>query len=139
MVLSPSRKENEMARITQIGRVIIPSPDPDRSIAFYTENLGFTVAADVAYGDGNRWVELTPPGGGANVALGPPAGGFQPPHRTGIAISTEDARADHEELKANGVDVDDDLMGGDGVVPLMFGLRDPDGNNLMIVESQQQS
>ncbi|HLI10874.1 MAG TPA: VOC family protein [Alphaproteobacteria bacterium] len=123
-----------MAAITQIGRVIIPSPDQDASIAFYTEKLGFTVAADVAYGEGNRWVELTPPGGGANIALGPPMGSFQPPHSTGIAISTKDARADYEELKAKGVDVDENLMGGDGPVPLMFGLRDNDGNNLMIVE-----
>jgi catechol 2,3-dioxygenase-like lactoylglutathione lyase family enzyme len=128
-----------VARITQIGRVIIPAPDQDASIAFYTEKLGFTVAADVAYGDGNRWVELTPPGGGANIALGPPMGSFQAPHRTGIALSTDDARADHEELKAKGVDVDEDLMGGDGTVPLMFGLRDGDGNNLMIVESREQS
>jgi hypothetical protein len=36
----------------------------------------------------------------------------------------------------NGVDVDENLMGGDGPVPLMFGLRDIDGNNLMIVESR---
>jgi lactoylglutathione lyase len=128
-----------MASLTQIGRVIIPSPDQDASIAFYTEKLGFTVAADVAYGEGYRWVELAPPGGGANIALGPPMGSFQPPHNTGIAVSTKDARADYDELKANGVEVDDELMGGDGPVPLMFGLRDPDGNNLMIVESQQQS
>jgi catechol 2,3-dioxygenase-like lactoylglutathione lyase family enzyme len=124
-----------VAHITQIGRVIIPSSDQDASIAFYTQKLGFTVAADVAYGDGNRWIELAPPGGGANIALGPPMGGFQPPHSTGIAISTKDARADHEELKAKGVEVDENLMGGDGTVPLMFGLRDRDGNNLMIVES----
>jgi hypothetical protein len=42
-------------------------------------------------------------------------------------------------LKSNGVEVDEDLMGGDEPVPLMFGLRDIDGNNLMIVESQEQS
>ncbi len=127
-----------MARITEIGRVIIPSPDQDASIAFYTEKLGFTVIADVPFGDGNRWVELAPPGGGANIALGPPMGSFQAPHTTGITISTEDARADHEELKGKGVDVDEDLMGGDGPVPLMFGFRDCDGNSLMIVESQEQ-
>ena len=124
-----------MARITQIGRVIIPSTDQDAAIAFYTEKLGFTVAADVPFGEGYRWVELAPPGGGANIALGTPMGSFQPPHSTGIAISTSDARGDHEDLKAKGVDVDPDLMGGDGTVPLMFGLRDGDGNNLMIVEA----
>lgn len=81
---------------------------------------------------------FTPPGGRTNIALGPPMGSFQPPHSTGIAISTKDAHADHEELKANGVDVDENLMGGDGTVPLMFGLRDGDGNTLMIVESHEQ-
>ena len=126
-----------MARITQIGRVIVPTADQDAAIAFYTGKLGFTVAADVAYGEGYRWVEVTPPGGGANIALGTPMGSFRPPHSTGIAISTEDARGDHEELKAKGVDVDESLMGGEGEVPLMFGLRDGDGNNLMIVEARR--
>ena len=125
-----------MTRISQIGRVIIPTADQDAAIAFYTEKLGFTVAADVAYGEGFRWVEVTPPGGGANIALGTPMGSFQPPHSTGITITTDDARGDHEELKAKGVDVDEGLMGGEGEVPLMFGLRDGDGNTLMIVEAR---
>jgi hypothetical protein len=40
----------------------------------------------------------------------------------------------HEELKGQGIDVDAELMGGDGTVPLLFGFRDGDGNSLMIVE-----
>ena len=45
-----------------------------------------------------------------------------------------DARAAHDDLKGRGVDVDEELMGGDGTVPLLFGFRDQDGNDLMIVE-----
>ena len=54
---------------------------------------------------------------------------------TGIAISSADVRADHAELKERGVDVDDEIMGGDGTVPMLFFFRDIDKNHLMIVEA----
>jgi catechol 2,3-dioxygenase-like lactoylglutathione lyase family enzyme len=129
-----------MPQITQLGRVMVPVADQDRGIAWYTEKLGFTLAADVPFGPENseRWVEVAPPGGGAALALVPPRGDTQPGGMTGIALESRDPRADHEELRANGVDVDDELMGGDGTVPLLFFFRDGDGNHLMIVEAQQQ-
>ena len=43
-----------MARISQLGRVVVPVSDQDAAIAFYTEKLGFTVSADVPYGEGDR-------------------------------------------------------------------------------------
>ena len=55
---------------------------------------------------------------------------------TGIALATADPRAVHEELKAKGVDVDAETMGGDGTVPLLFFFRDQDANSLMVVESR---
>src|SRR3954447_21285034 len=127
-----------MAGVTSIGRVIIPVSDQDAAIAFYRDKLGFSLTADVPFGNGERWVEVSPPSGGAAIALAPPMGEFQPGHTTGIALSSPDPRLDHDDLKAKGVDVDADLMGGDGTVPLMFGLRDSEGNSLMIVEEQQQ-
>jgi len=123
-----------VASITKLGRVIIPVSDQDAAIAFYTEKLGFSVTADVPYGNGDRWIEVAPPDGGAAIALSTPMGGFQAGRETGIALETSDARAAHEELKGRGIDVDADLMGGDGTVPLLFGFRDGDGNGLMIVE-----
>ena len=60
-----------MARISQLGRVVVPVSDQDAAIAFYTEKLGFTVSADVPYGEGDRWVEVSPPKGGAAIALSP--------------------------------------------------------------------
>ena len=96
--------------------------------------FGFSVTSDIPFGDGDRWVEVAPASGGAAIALTRPMNDFQPGRDTGIALETSDARAAHDELKAQGIDVDAELMGGDGTVPLLFGFRDGDGNSLMIVE-----
>lgn len=125
-----------MPQITQVGRIMVPVADQDAAIAFYTGTLGFSLTADAAFGQGERWVEVSPPGGGAAVALVPPQGSYQPGRMTGIALGSADARADQAELKGKGVDTDADLMGGEGGVPLMFFFRDQDKNTLMLVEEE---
>jgi catechol 2,3-dioxygenase-like lactoylglutathione lyase family enzyme len=125
-----------MAGITKLGRVIVPVADQDAAIAFYTDKLGFSLAADVPYGDGERWVEVAPPDGTAAIALVPGQGDYQPGRMTGIALATTDARGTHTDLKSKGVDVEAELMGGEGAVPLLFSFRDPDGNGMMVVEAQ---
>jgi hypothetical protein len=107
------------------------SHDPERKEGAHggtrgspADKLGFTLSADQPYGEGDRWVEVTPPGGGAAIALSRGMGEYQPGRETGIALSSPDPKADHEELKAKGVAVDEELMGGDGTVPLLFMFRD---------------
>jgi catechol 2,3-dioxygenase-like lactoylglutathione lyase family enzyme len=123
-----------MPGITQLGRVLVPVSDQDEAIGFYTQVLGCTLTSDVPFGDGSRWVEVTPPAGGAAIALVPPQGSFQPGRMTGISLGSPDPRADYAELAGKGVDVDAELMGGDGGVPVLFFFRDRDKNQLMIVE-----
>ena len=125
-----------MPQITKVGRVMVPVGDQDAAIAFYTGKLGFSLVADVPFGDGDRWVEVAPSSGGTSIALVPPRGEYQAGRMTGVALESPDPRADHAELTANGVDVDAELMGGDGAVPLLFFFRDQDGNQLMIGEAQ---
>ncbi len=125
-----------MLQITQVGRVMVPVSDQDAAIAFYTNTLGFSLVADVPFGEGDRWVEIAPKGGGTALALVPPRGDYQPGRMTGIALVSPDPRADHAEMQANNIDVDGELMGGDGTVPLLFFFRDHDGNQLMVVEGQ---
>jgi catechol 2,3-dioxygenase-like lactoylglutathione lyase family enzyme len=125
-----------MPQIKQVGRVMVPVADQDAGIAFYTGTLGFELVADVPFGENDRWVEVAPPGGGAAIALVPPRGDYQPGRMTGIALVSSDPRADQAELREKGVDVDDELMGGDGTVPLLFFFRDHDANHLMVVEEQ---
>jgi catechol 2,3-dioxygenase-like lactoylglutathione lyase family enzyme len=125
-----------MPRISKLGRVMVPVSDQDEAIQFYTASLGFSLAADIPFGDGERWVEVTPPSGGSAIALVPPRGDYQTGRMTGIALESADARADHAELSENGVDVDPELMGGDGTVPLLFFFRDNNANQLMVVQEQ---
>jgi catechol 2,3-dioxygenase-like lactoylglutathione lyase family enzyme len=125
-----------MSNISQLGRVIVPVSDQDKAIAFYTEKLGFSLTADVPFGEGDRWVEVTPAGGGAAIALSRAMEHFPAGRETGIALTTTDARAAHTELKEQGVQVEEP-RGGDGTVPLLFMFKDADGNGLMVVEQPE--
>ena len=118
--------------ISQIRTVAIPASDQERSLAFYTGVLGFEKTLDAPFGPGQRWIEVSPPGGGSSLAI-PPLGDAQAGVDTGIRFETTDAEADHEALKAAGADVDPEILRFPGVPP-MFTFRDPDGNRLYVVE-----
>jgi lactoylglutathione lyase len=123
-----------MTQVTKVGQVVVPVSDKDQAIAFYTQKLGFTLVADLPFGDGDRWIEVAPPGGGVTVAFGPAGNDFQPGRPTGILLGSPDPAADRTELEGLGVDVDPQLMGGGAGVPLMFSFRDQDKNSLMVVQ-----
>jgi catechol 2,3-dioxygenase-like lactoylglutathione lyase family enzyme len=122
--------------INQLGRVIIPVSDQDRSLEFYTEKLGFEVRADIPFGEGDRWLEVAPPGSSAAIAIMPPYPGETPDNKqTCVAFTTDDLDAAHAELKERGVDVEEP-MGGEGPVPRMFFFNDLDKNKLLLVEDE---
>jgi catechol 2,3-dioxygenase-like lactoylglutathione lyase family enzyme len=118
--------------ITQVRTIAVPTTDQARSLAFYTDILGFEKTLDAPFGPGQRWIEVTPPGGGATIAL-PPQGDAPAGIDTGIRLETDDAEADHRALKAAGANVDADVLRYPGVPP-MFTFRDPDGNTLYVVQ-----
>jgi catechol 2,3-dioxygenase-like lactoylglutathione lyase family enzyme len=123
--------------INQLGRVIIPVSDQDRSLEFYTEKLGFEVRADIAFGEGDRWLEVAPPGSAAAIAIMPPHPGDTPNNtQTCVAFTTDDLDAAHAELQDRGVDVEEP-MGGEGPVPRMFFFDDLDGNKLLLVQENE--
>ena len=72
-----------MSSISQLGRVIVPVSDQDKAIEFYTDKLGFSLTADAPYGDGDRWIEVTPSQGGAAIALRPAWASSRPVARPG--------------------------------------------------------
>lgn len=123
------------SRVNKISTVIIPIADVDRAIEFYTEKLGFNKRLDVPFEGQYRWVEVAPADGVTTVALAPPApGGSTGNRETGISLQTDDIDAYHAELKAKGVDVDDEVSRMGDPVPPLFWLRDPEGNSLMVVQ-----
>jgi catechol 2,3-dioxygenase-like lactoylglutathione lyase family enzyme len=121
-------------RITQVGTVIVPVSNQDQALEFFTETLGFEKRMDAPYGDGERWLEIAPPGGTTAIALVPPRQGDSAGGNTMVAFTTEDVDADHETLRGRGVQVDEEVTRGGGGVPPMFFFSDPDGNRFLIVQ-----
>lgn len=109
--------------------------DQDASLAFYTGKLGWEVRGDQVFGPENehRWLEVAPPGSVARLALNAPMGWA--PGGSAIGIEVDDVLAEHARLSAvGGIDLDPEPMQVPGA-PLMFALRDPDGNFVWVVSS----
>ena len=122
-------------RVNKISTVVIPVADVDGAIEFYTEKLGFNKRVDIPFGDKYRWVEVGPGDAVTTIALAPPPpGGSTGKRETGIGLQADDIDAYHADLKAKGVDVDDEVSRMGDPVPPLFWLRDPEGNSLMVVQ-----
>jgi catechol 2,3-dioxygenase-like lactoylglutathione lyase family enzyme len=122
-------------RISQVSTVIVPVSDQDRAIEFYTGKLGFEKRADIPMGEAMRWVEVAPAGAATTIAIVPPREGEPTGVQTRVAFATDDIDADHASLKAQGVDVDDEVSRMGGPVPPMFWFRDQDANSFLIVQT----
>jgi catechol 2,3-dioxygenase-like lactoylglutathione lyase family enzyme len=130
--------------IDLVQLVTIPTSDQARSLAFY-ESLGLEVRADFPWADGHRWIEMYPPGTSTGLSL-VPAGPDPTGIRTGIILNTGDIDATHARMAGLGVDVDPIARVGSPVKarigavekaepePPMFWFRDPDENELLIVQ-----
>ena len=118
--------------VTSIGVAMFTVADQDAALAFYTEKLGYEVRGDMRFGENGemRWLEVAPAGSTARLALNPPMQGA--PGGSGIGVETPDVLGEHKRLKALGVDVDPEPMRSPGA-PLLFMLRDPDGNHIAVV------
>jgi catechol 2,3-dioxygenase-like lactoylglutathione lyase family enzyme len=95
-----------------IGHVTVVVDDYDRAIAWYTEVLGFGLAADRPLGAGKRWVLVAPPGAGRTSLLlakadGPDQAahvGDQTGGRVFLFLMTDDFARDHAAFEARGVE-----------------------------------
>jgi catechol 2,3-dioxygenase-like lactoylglutathione lyase family enzyme len=124
-------------RISKVGTVIVPITDQQRAIEFYVNTLGFEIRRDEPMGEQYRWVEVAPTADSdTTIAIvEPPPGKEAGNAETGIALQTDDVDADHEDMKARGIDVDAEVSRMGGPVPPMFWFRDPDGNSLLVVQT----
>lgn len=120
--------------LTNLGVVMFAVSDQDSALAFYTQKLGFETRADTSFGEHGdmRWLEVAPPGSGARLALNPAMGGA--PGGGMIGVETPDVAGEHDRLsRIGGVDLDPKPVRNPGA-PLLFMVRDPDGNNIVVVE-----
>jgi catechol 2,3-dioxygenase-like lactoylglutathione lyase family enzyme len=118
--------------ITRIGTVLVPVSDQDQALRYFVETLGFETRIDGVFGDGERWIEVAPPGAATTIAL--VNGRGEDADAIEISFATDDAEAAHAELLGRGVDADSAVLRLGDFVPPMFTFRDPDGNRYRIVE-----
>ncbi|BCW71297.1 VOC family protein [Arthrobacter sp. NicSoilB8] len=130
----------------------LPHNDPDASLAFYRDILGFEVRNDVGYG-GMRWITVGPAGQpGTSIVLEPPAAdpGVTDDERRTIAemmakgtyarvlLATTDVDGTFERLQAGGAEVvQEPTEQPYGVRDCAF--RDPAGNLIRIQEPSPQT
>jgi catechol 2,3-dioxygenase-like lactoylglutathione lyase family enzyme len=120
---------------------VIPVTDVDRSKRFYTEQLGFHVDADLMSGP-MRVVQLTPPGSGCSITIGPLVVDEVPESSARFQLVVDDIESARQQLLARGVEVSEvTQFGSDGPVPGHGGnynafvfFKDPDGNNWAVQE-----
>jgi predicted enzyme related to lactoylglutathione lyase len=91
-----------------VAKVVVPVADQERSKRFWTEQLGFSVLVDQAYGD-QRWLELAPPNGSPVLVLTTRGAGelrTEPspelPHSP-VFFSCDDIERTHREMVDRGV------------------------------------
>jgi len=132
-----------------IHAAFLPHTDPDASLAFYRDALGFEVRGDVGY-EGMRWITVGPVGQpGTSIVLEPPAAdpGITETERgtiaemmakgtfAGVVLATADLDGLFSRLEASGAEVVQEPM--DQPYGLRdFAVRDPAGNQLRIQETR---
>ncbi|HEY2073070.1 MAG TPA: VOC family protein [Gaiellaceae bacterium] len=114
--------------------VVVPVTDVDRAKAFYADQLGFDVDVDTQVGE-MRVVQLTPPGSGCSVTLGPLVVDEVPKSSARFQLCVTDIHAARAQLVERGVQVSDVTHFRDGGPwdEFVF-FQDPDGNNWAVQE-----
>ncbi|HEY5604813.1 MAG TPA: VOC family protein [Gammaproteobacteria bacterium] len=90
--------------ITHIKLVSIVVTNQDKSLAFYTEKLGFKLVVDAPFEKASRWIELQPPQGQTRLVLlkaGP--GDARLGSLTNIVFTSDDIDKTYFDLKVKGV------------------------------------
>jgi catechol 2,3-dioxygenase-like lactoylglutathione lyase family enzyme len=112
--------------------VQVPVSDVERAKAFYIEKAGFTLDMDADVGDGLRFVQLTPPGSPASIAIGTGLSRMAPGSVEGLQLVVTDIEAARAELAGRGVEVTDVQVYPWG--SFVF-FSDPDGNGWAVQQT----
>ena len=105
--------------------ISLPVADPDRSIGFYRDQVGFNLDHDHTVDENIRFVQMTPSGSGCSIAFG--KGMVDEAHGPiqTLQMVVADIEAAHAHLHKGGVvvsEIDDQAWGS-----FVF-FADPDGN-----------
>jgi catechol 2,3-dioxygenase-like lactoylglutathione lyase family enzyme len=85
--------------------VLIPVSDVDRAKKFYLEQAGFVLIVDTPIGDGQRVVQVVPPGSECAIGFGTGITSAAPGSAQGLHLVVTDILAARAELVERGVAV----------------------------------
>jgi catechol 2,3-dioxygenase-like lactoylglutathione lyase family enzyme len=125
--------------------VLIPVSDVDRAKKFYLENAGFVLIVDTPIGEGQRVVQVVPPGSECAIGFGTGITSAAPGSAQGLHLVVSDILAARAEMTERGVAVSEvrHLESGtwvDGPHPERANYQsfadftDPDGNIWILQE-----
>ena|SRR5947209_580233 len=129
--------------IKRLGSVPIFVSDQDRTLAFFTEKLGFKVAYDHRYGPEFRWLGVAHQEGGTEIVLFRPVASVVGDRTeelnkrigtwTGIIFLTDDIKQTYQSLRQRGVEFNaEPRQQSWGGWEALF--SDPDGNVFHLVQ-----
>ena len=85
--------------------VLIPVSDVDRAKQFYLEQAGFVLIVDTRIGEGQRVVQLVPPGSECAIGFGTGITSAAPGSAQGLHLVVRDIVAARDELTGRGLKV----------------------------------
>ena len=115
----PGHVNHPHCPISRARLVAVNVRNPADAIAFWRDKIGFTVQSDAAYGDGDRWIEVIPPGAETGLTLvGPANQNWSEPENWSPALfACEDIDRAVSELSARGVEFTGPVMRMEGGAP----------------------
>jgi catechol 2,3-dioxygenase-like lactoylglutathione lyase family enzyme len=134
----------------KLEAITLPVADVDRALAFYTEQVGFTLDVDYGPSDDFRVIQLTPRGSSCSIQIGVGLTDAVPGSLRGLHLVVEDLDAARMELIGRGAEVGQtrhkapsgDWQGGwkpgldpgHGDYASFADFSDPDGNQWVLQE-----
>src|SRR5260370_38178151 len=85
--------------------VLVPVTDVDRAKKFYLDNMGFVLIVDTPIGDGQRVVQVVPPGSECAIGFGTGITSAAPGSAQGLHLVVSDILAARAEMTERGVAV----------------------------------
>lgn len=121
-----------MAVEMKLELVQVPVSDVDRAKTFYVERAGFHPDHDHVVSEEIRFVQLTPPGSAASIAIGKGMNEMAPGSVEGLQLVVSDIEAARKALAEGGVEVSavQDFPWGRFVF-----FADPDGNRWAVQQA----
>jgi len=103
------KQPKEVNVIKGVSQVIVPVDDQQRATEFWTTRIGFEVVTDAPYGEGERWIEVSPPDAAPLLVLSPRRANEPRPEvpdavpHSPVFFTCKDIEETHRELTERGV------------------------------------